>query len=52
MRDSVNVGDASDNVTIRFKTDNPGPWMLHWYVFRYASSSSLAHHLLVTLTGT
>ena len=22
-----------DNVTIRWVTDNPGPWYLHWYVF-------------------
>ncbi|KAH0582280.1 Acyl-coenzyme A oxidase 2 [Termitomyces sp. 'cryptogamus'] len=31
-RDVVSVGQAGDNVTIRFKTDNPGPWFLHWHV--------------------
>ena len=29
-RDVVNAGDLGDNVTIRFRTDNPGPWVLHW----------------------
>jgi iron transport multicopper oxidase len=29
-RDVVNLGDSGDNVTIRFTTDNPGPWILHW----------------------
>ncbi|KAL0954254.1 hypothetical protein HGRIS_005382 [Hohenbuehelia grisea] len=30
-RDTVSTGvDPSDNVTIRFTTDNPGPWFLHW----------------------
>ncbi|KAG6916140.1 Acyl-coenzyme A oxidase 2 [Tephrocybe rancida] len=30
-RDVVSTGGATtDNVTIRFKTDNPGPWIFHW----------------------
>ncbi|KAG6864043.1 hypothetical protein C0991_000692 [Blastosporella zonata] len=29
-RDVVNIGEANSNVTIRFVTDNPGPWFLHW----------------------
>ncbi|KAF8076630.1 laccase [Lyophyllum atratum] len=30
-RDVVSIGGAtSDNVTFRFTTDNPGPWILHW----------------------
>ena len=32
-RDVVNIGLAGDNVTFRFRTDNPGPWFLHWYDF-------------------
>lgn len=28
-RDVVGLGS---NIIIRFKTDNPGPWFLHWYV--------------------
>ncbi|KIJ65372.1 multicopper oxidase [Hydnomerulius pinastri MD-312] len=32
MRDTVNTGVAGDNVTIRFITDNPGPWMLHCHI--------------------
>ncbi|KAK0451157.1 laccase lcc5, partial [Desarmillaria tabescens] len=31
-RDVVNVGNARDNVTIRFTTDNPGPWFLHCHI--------------------
>ena len=30
-RDVVSLGSSStDNVTIRFVTDNAGPWFLHW----------------------
>ncbi|KAG1745998.1 laccase [Suillus paluster] len=32
MRDTVNTGLPGDNVTIRFFTDNPGPWFLHCHV--------------------
>ncbi|KZP02622.1 multicopper oxidase, partial [Athelia psychrophila] len=28
-RDVVSTGNTTDNVTIRFVTDNAGPWMLH-----------------------
>ncbi|KAK1231974.1 laccase, multicopper oxidase, benzenediol:oxygen oxidorectuctase [Marasmius sp. AFHP31] len=31
-RDVVNLGSASDNVTIRFRTDNPGPWFMHCHI--------------------
>ena len=33
-RDVVSMGpqDSNSNVTIRFTTDNPGPWIFHWYV--------------------
>nr|ACZ58368.1 laccase [Cerrena sp. WR1] len=31
-RDVVNIGAAGDNVTIRFTTDNPGPWFLHCHI--------------------
>nr|AAR01244.1 laccase 3 [Coprinopsis cinerea] len=31
-RDVVNVGQAGDNVTIRFVTDNAGPWILHCHI--------------------
>lgn len=30
MRDTVDTGMTEDEVVIRFVTDNPGPWMLHW----------------------
>jgi iron transport multicopper oxidase len=32
MRDVVSVGNTNDNVTIRFQTDNPGPWFLHCHI--------------------
>uniref|UniRef100_A0A8H8CH71 Laccase n=1 Tax=Psilocybe cubensis TaxID=181762 RepID=A0A8H8CH71_PSICU len=33
-RDVVNLGEsrAEDNVTVRFKTDNSGPWILHCHI--------------------
>ncbi|KIM75672.1 laccase [Piloderma croceum F 1598] len=31
-RDVVSIGQFGDNVTIRFVTDNTGPWFLHWRV--------------------
>jgi len=31
-RDVVNIGTLGDNVTIRFTTNNPGPWFLHCHV--------------------
>ncbi|EDR02637.1 laccase, multicopper oxidase, benzenediol:oxygen oxidorectuctase [Laccaria bicolor S238N-H82] len=31
-RDVVSIGGAGDNVTIRFTTDNPGPWILHCHI--------------------
>ncbi|KAF9254733.1 laccase [Marasmius fiardii PR-910] len=31
-RDVVNTGTETDNVTIRFRTDNPGPWFLHCHI--------------------
>ena len=32
MRDVTNTGVPGDNVTIRFVTNNPGPWMLHCHI--------------------
>ncbi|KAK0190035.1 laccase lcc5 [Armillaria mellea] len=31
-RDVVNTGNLGHNVTIRFTTDNPGPWFLHCHI--------------------
>ncbi|CAL1709847.1 unnamed protein product [Somion occarium] len=31
-RDVVNIGTTGDNVTIRFETNNPGPWFLHCHI--------------------
>ncbi|KAK0471426.1 laccase lcc5 [Armillaria novae-zelandiae] len=31
-RDVVSTGNPGDNVTIRFTTDNPGPWFLHCHI--------------------
>ncbi|KAI0258277.1 laccase [Gloeopeniophorella convolvens] len=32
LRDVVSIGGAGDNVTIRFFTNNPGPWFLHCHI--------------------
>jgi iron transport multicopper oxidase len=32
IRDVVSIGEQGDNVTIRFFTDNPGPWFLHCHI--------------------
>ncbi|KAH9998721.1 laccase [Russula vinacea] len=32
IRDVVSIGNSSDNVTIRFFTDNPGPWFFHCHI--------------------
>ncbi|EIM87797.1 laccase T2 copper depleted [Stereum hirsutum FP-91666 SS1] len=32
QRDVVSMGVDGDNVTIRFTTDNPGPWILHCHI--------------------
>nr|ABN13592.1 LAC2 [Polyporus brumalis] len=32
QRDTVSTGAAGDNVTIRFTTNNPGPWFLHCHI--------------------
>lgn len=33
VRDTVSAGGStSDNVTIRFRTDNPGPWFFHCHI--------------------
>ncbi|TDL26600.1 Cu-oxidase-domain-containing protein [Rickenella mellea] len=31
-RDVINIGNAGDNVTFRFVTNNPGPWFLHCHI--------------------
>ncbi|KAF5372707.1 hypothetical protein D9615_009881 [Tricholomella constricta] len=31
-RDVVSIGEAGSNVTLRFVTDNPGPWFLHCHI--------------------
>lgn len=37
VRDVVSIGNnPTDDVTIRFQANNPGPWFLHWQVL-YAS---------------
>uniref|UniRef100_A0A8H7XSD5 Laccase n=1 Tax=Psilocybe cubensis TaxID=181762 RepID=A0A8H7XSD5_PSICU len=32
IRDVVSLGSAGDNVTIRFVTDNAGPWIFHCHI--------------------
>jgi iron transport multicopper oxidase len=41
-RDVVSLGTTEgDFISIRFTTDNPGPWILHWYV-RFLSAYYMA----------
>ncbi|TEB22071.1 laccase 2 precursor [Coprinellus micaceus] len=43
-RDVVSIGAAGDNVTIRFRTDNAGPWIMHchidWHLVAFHPTSS------------
>nr|AUK50750.1 laccase 5B [Peniophora sp. CBMAI 1063] len=32
LRDVVSIGELGDNVTLRFRTENPGPWYLHCHI--------------------
>ena len=32
QRDTVSAGTTGDNMTIRFQTDNTGPWFLHCHI--------------------
>jgi iron transport multicopper oxidase len=32
QRDVVALGAAGDNVTIRFETNNEGPWIMHCHI--------------------
>lgn len=32
VRDVVSMGEDGSNLTIRFRTDNPGPWFLHCHI--------------------
>lgn len=54
-RDTVNIGFnngiTSDNVTIRFFTDNAGPWFLHWYVPTALQGYIIDCHHSVILTS-
>ncbi|KIK79343.1 laccase [Paxillus rubicundulus Ve08.2h10] len=43
-RDVASLGSTGDNVTIRFTTDNPGPWFLHWRVITYSTRILLISH--------
>lgn len=53
VRDTVNGGNTlGDSVSIRFRTDNPGPWILHWYVSGIVFLLYCSACLPVTLTST
>jgi iron transport multicopper oxidase len=38
-RDVVSIGNLGDNVTIRFFTDNYGPWFLHCHIDWHLNAS-------------
>ena len=39
VRDVVSIGNSGDNVTIRFFTNNPGPWIFHCHIVWHATVS-------------
>ena len=39
IRDVVSIGTGGDDVTIRFFTDNPGPWFLHCHIDWHLNAS-------------
>ena len=55
-RDTVNIGFnngiTSDNVTVRFTTDNAGPWFLHWCANGLTVDNLLIATFTVILIGT
>ena len=52
VRDVVSIGNAGDNVTIRFFTDNPGPWFFHchidWHLDAYVVLPGIPIMLVLT----
>jgi hypothetical protein len=48
-RDVVSLGAAGDNVTIRFETNNEGPWIMHWFVHSFNPSISIINCLNVVV---
>nr|AGY56179.1 laccase 11 [Volvariella volvacea] len=53
-RDVVSIGSPGDNVTIRFVTDNAGPWYLHCHIewhLRSGLGVILAEDVQGTFTG-
>ena len=52
IRDVVSTGNAGDNVTIRFFTDNPGPWFFHCHIDWHLNTSVIPPKVyLVRLMG-
>ena len=52
IRDVVNIGTAGDHVTIRFFTDNLGPWFFHCHNDFHLDASVgplLGHLLMLTI---
>ena len=49
VRDVVSIGNAGDNVTIRFFTDNPGPWFLHCHIDWHLTQSVIPTPIVMIL---
>jgi iron transport multicopper oxidase len=51
IRDVVSIGNTGDNVTIRFFTDNPGPWFFHchidWHLTAFVICPSLCNYVVI-----
>jgi iron transport multicopper oxidase len=46
VRDVVSIGNMGDDVTIRFFTDNPGPWFFHCHIDWHAAAYVISIPLL------
>lgn len=45
VRDVVSMGAAGDVVTIRFFTDNPGPWFFHCHTDWHLNASVILRYV-------
>jgi iron transport multicopper oxidase len=51
FRDVVSIGNTGDNVTIRFFTDNPGPWFFHCHIDWHLNAFVIHPRYVLILTN-
>jgi len=51
VRDVVTMGNQGDEVTLRFFTNNPGPWFFHchidWHLTAFVICPSLCYYVVM-----